>query len=90
MAKPEPNSPSLIWQVIKTVIYVLLLGVPSNYARRLMKADWVSVSAYMKRTNDTWLITCYEFIVVKQAQMVRPTKGLGWIFEELNQRMEFD
>ncbi|KAG9123078.1 hypothetical protein FRC07_000266, partial [Ceratobasidium sp. 392] len=39
--KLEPPTPSAIWQLFKVLTYTILLGVPSTYARRLQKADWV-------------------------------------------------
>jgi hypothetical protein len=47
-ANLEALAPSLTWQIFKVVIYAILLGVPRNYAHRLMKADWVQV-----RGSDT-------------------------------------
>ncbi|KAB5595260.1 hypothetical protein CTheo_1338 [Ceratobasidium theobromae] len=52
VAKLEELTPSFSWRVLRIFIYIILLGVPRNYARRLMKADWVQWSSRHRWTDQ--------------------------------------
>ncbi|KAG9102974.1 hypothetical protein FRC06_000623 [Ceratobasidium sp. 370] len=51
-ARPDPPSPSILWQLFQIVTYCILLGVPTTYARRLQKADWVQWSSSHRWTDQ--------------------------------------
>ncbi|KAG8760783.1 hypothetical protein FRC12_009505, partial [Ceratobasidium sp. 428] len=48
----EPPAPSIAWKLFKFITYAILLGVPSTYARRLQKADWVQWSSRHRWTDQ--------------------------------------
>ncbi|KAG8738734.1 hypothetical protein FRC10_006569 [Ceratobasidium sp. 414] len=55
-ARLEPPSPSIIWRLFQIVTYCILLGVPTTYARRLQKADWVqrALDGFLKSLTTEW------------------------------------